>query len=152
MLFFCCLKKRQILALRPSTVQREINILKGRLCMTRFRNLTILTSLLFLVLFTGSCSLFDTAIPQELPPILAEDELIRPYVKLGRIQVTREVYGSDYMAVSDIKEWGFAAVRAEAAKMGADAVILPEVSGHTATFMVLPATEYRASGVAIRFK
>jgi len=120
--------------------------------MTRFRTMPVLACLLILVLFTGSCSLFGTAKSLELPPILAEDELIRPYVKLGRIQVTREVYGSDYMAESAVKEWGFAAIRAEAAKMGADAVISPEVSGRTATFMVLPATEYRAIGVAIRFK
>ena len=64
----------------------------------------------------------------------------------------REVYGSDYIAAPAIKEWGFAAIRLEAAKMGADAVILPEVTGHSVTFMVLPSTEYRASGVAIRFK
>jgi len=120
--------------------------------MTRFRTLSILAGLLLLVLLTGSCSRFGTTKTQEPPPILSEDELIRPFVKLGRIQVTREVYGSDYMAEADIREWGFAAVRAEAAKMGADAVILPEVSGRNATFMVLPATEYRASGVAIRFK
>lgn len=120
--------------------------------MTRFKTLPALACLLLLVLLTCSCSLFGTAKHQELPPILTEDELLRPYVKLGRIQVTREVFGSDYMVTSDIKEWGFSAIRAEAAKMGADAVILPEVSGHTSTFTVLPATEYRASGVAIRFK
>lgn len=120
--------------------------------MTRLRTIPALAGLLLLVLLTGGCSLFGSAKPLEAPPILVEEELIRPYDKLGRIQVTREVYGSDYMAESDIQEWGFAAIRAEAAKMGADAVILPEVSGRTATFMVLPATEYRASGVAIRFR
>jgi len=120
--------------------------------MTRFRNVPALIGLLLLVAYINGCSLFAAAKPRELPPILAEDELIRPFEKLGRIQVTREVYGSDYMADAAVKEWGFAAIRGEAAKMGADAVILPEVSGKTSTFMVLPATEYRASGVAIRFK
>lgn len=117
----------------------------------RFRNPSALIGLLLTALICG-CSLFTAAKPRELPPILTEDELIRPFEKMGRIQVTREVYGSDYMSDADVKEWGFAAIRGEAAKMGADAVILPEVTGKTATFMVLPATEYRASGVAIRFK
>lgn len=120
--------------------------------MIRFRSVPVFAGLLLLLLFNASCSLCATPRQQDPPPILAEDELIRPFVKLGRIQVTREVYGADYMAAADIREWGFAAIRAEAAKMGADAVILPEISGHNATFVVLPATEYRASGVAIRFK
>jgi len=37
--------------------------------------------------------------------------------------------------------------------MGADTVIFPEVTGQTTTFaVVVPSTEYRASGVAIKFK
>ncbi len=64
-------------------------------------------------------------------PIFSQDELIRPYTKLGRIQVTREVYGTNYSLTPDIKTWGLAAVRQEAEEMGADAIVLPEVAGHT---------------------
>jgi hypothetical protein len=85
-------------------------------------------------------------------PILSQDELIRPYTKLGRIQVTREIFGSDFSWSPDIKAWGLNAVRQEAEKMGADAVIFPEVSGGTAKNGIIPSTEYRATGIAIKFK
>ncbi|HPX60846.1 MAG TPA: hypothetical protein PLN25_03635 [Deltaproteobacteria bacterium] len=89
----------------------------------------------------------------ELPPILTQDEVIRPYDSLARIQVTREVFGVDETLTPAIREWGYNAIRQEAAKMGADAVIFPEVTGQTTTFaVVVPSTEYRASGVAIKFK
>lgn len=87
-----------------------------------------------------------------LPPILAQDEVIRSYVKLGRIQIVREVYITDGMLGADIREWGFAAIRSEAAKMGADAVIFPEVTGEQKMAVILPSTEYRATGIAIKFK
>ena len=58
----------------------------------------------------------------------------------------------DPQMTPDIREWGYTAIRNEAAKMGADAVVLPEVSGRSITYLVIPTTEYRATGVAIRFK
>jgi hypothetical protein len=116
-------------------------------------NRFILACLLFLVLFTGGCALLGVPCVRDLPPILAQDELIRPYVMIGRIQVTRDVYGViDPLMTPEIREWGYTAIRTEAAKMGADAVILPEVSGRSVTYLVIPSTEYRATGVAIRFK
>ena len=121
--------------------------------MNQLRITPVLVCLLLLTLLTSSCSMFQSVPPHNLPPILSQDELIRPYVKLGRIEITREVYGIvDYALTPEIREWGYSAIRAEAAKMGADAVILPEVSGHTVTYLVMPTTEYHASGVAIRFK
>ena len=78
----------------------------------------------------------------EPPPILAQDQLFRPYVKIGKIEVTRNVYAHfDYMIVPDIREWAWRSLRAEAEKLGADAVILPEVTGTTFTFMFVPSTE-----------
>jgi hypothetical protein len=85
-------------------------------------------------------------------PILSQDELIRPYIKLGRIQVSRETCGSDYSLSPDIKAWGLAAMRQEAEQMGADAIMLPEVTGRTTTYGIIPSTEYRASGFTIKFK
>jgi hypothetical protein len=87
-----------------------------------------------------------------LPPILAQDEVIRSYVKLGRIQVIREVYISDGIVGPDIREWGYSAIRREAARLGADAVIYPEVTGTHSMSVVIPSTEYRATGIAIKFK
>ena len=87
-----------------------------------------------------------------LPPILAQDELMRPYVKLGRIQITREVFTTDALVSTDVYDWGTAALRREAAKMGADAVIFPEVNGNHITSGVIPTTEFRATGMAIKFK
>jgi len=117
------------------------------------RYLRTIIPLLLLALFTGACSMTKPVPVRELPPILSQDELIRPYVKLGRIQVTREVYGiADNVLTPNIREWGQNVVREEAAKMGADAVMLPEVTGHTTTYLVIPSTEYRATGIAIKFK
>jgi hypothetical protein len=121
--------------------------------MHQLRTGMFLVCLMLLTLLAGGCSMFSSAPTPDLPPILSQDELIRPYVKLGRIQVTREVYGIvDTKLSSEIREWGYTAIRTEAAKMGADAVILPEVSGHSVTYLVMPTTEYSASGIAIKFK
>jgi len=115
------------------------------------------TMLLMLLGLSASGCLMLPASNDELPPILTQGEIIRPYEKLGRIQITREVYVFDVSPVSaNMRAWGFQALREEAAKMHADAVILPEVTGHTTTPVMLPsvrpATEYRATGVVIKFK
>jgi hypothetical protein len=47
------------------------------------------------------------------------------------IQVTREVFGSDYPLSLDIKASELAALRQEAEKLRVDAIMLPEVTGHT---------------------
>ena len=123
--------------------------------MTPPRPIPMLFCLLLLALALGGCASIPgrAPVPKELPPILTQDELIRPYAKIGRIQITREVYGIiDPFITPDVRDWGYSAIRAEAAKMGADAVILPEVSGRNITYLVLPSTEYRATGIAIRFK
>jgi len=113
-------------------------------------------SMILLLALTG-CSAIPTTGPsnQDLPPVLAQDELLRPYEKMGRIQIIREVYFSDYSLSPSLQEWGLTALREEARKMGADALILPEIESRQITivmFPAFPATEYRAAGVAIKFK
>ncbi len=112
----------------------------------------LFTILLILSTLLNCCSIIRLPSRNDSLPILSQDELIRPYVKLGRIQVTRETFGPDYSLTPDIKAWGLAAVRQEAEKMGADAIILPEVTGHTTSSGLIPSTEYRASAIAIKFK
>jgi hypothetical protein len=114
------------------------------------RNSIVIIHLMLLALLVGGCA--HKATPQQdPPPILTQDELIRPYVRIGVIQVTREVYGSDLALTPNIREWGLRALREEAGRMGADAVIQPEITGHSVTYIVVPSTEYRATGVAIKF-
>ena len=36
--------------------------------------------------------------------------------------------------------------------MGADAIMLPEISGHSSKYGFMPSTEYIASGFVIKFK
>ena len=115
-------------------------------------NRIVLTLLCLTLALSSGCAYFSTPIRGDLPPILAQDEIIRPYVSIGRIQITRDAYGSDYTMTTDMRNWGYTALRQEAAKMGADAVILPEVTGRSITYAILPSTEYRATGVAIKFK
>ncbi len=121
--------------------------------MTFHQNITASLVLIIMAALTiGGCSILRPIAGGDFPPMLSQDELNRPYTKLGRIQVTRETYGSDYSMTPDIREWGINAVRREAEKMGADAVTLFEVDGRTTTYGVLPSTEYRATGIAIKFK
>lgn len=90
-----------------------------------------------------------------LPPILAQDEVLRPYVTLGRIKIVREVRFIDYGFEPNLREWGLRELQEEAARMSADAVIFPEITTRAVTIVVFPstpATEYRATGVAIKFK
>jgi hypothetical protein len=109
-------------------------------------------SLLAALMLTG-CAMLNMNYQGEYPPFLSQAELNnRPYVRLGRIQVTREAYGMDSVLIPDIKAWGMEAIRQEAEKMGADAIIQQEVTGRTTSYGLLPSTEYRASGVAIKFK
>ena len=117
------------------------------------------SSRVFLLTLLVGCSALPITKPyhKDLPPVLAQDELLRPYEKMGRIQITREVYFADYDLKLDpnLQEWGIKSLREEAHKMGADALIFPEVTSRQITivmFPAFPATEYRATGVAIKFK
>ena len=115
------------------------------------------SQVLFIFIFLLSITLSGCATLNEQPgyesiPVLSQDEIIRPYVKLGRIQVTRETFTSDYSMSPNIQAWGISAVRQEAERMGADAIIIPEVTGRTTTYGPIPSTEYVATGFAIKFK
>ncbi len=114
----------------------------------------IVTSLLLIscMVMQASCTPIRYSSQAEELPVLKQHELHRPYSKLGKIQVTREVYGADYTTPPDIIAWGASAVKQAALKMGADAVISHEITGHTITYNLIPATEYLATGVAIKFK
>lgn len=114
------------------------------------RLLRLLILLLFIFTLTSCATTLNYAGDgNNLPPILSQDEVIRPYSSIGRIQISFDLYISK---TPDLNEWGIRALREEAYKMGADAVILPELSSRPAPHLVIPAQEYRAVGVAIRFK
>jgi len=122
----------------------------------RLLPMVLLVLLTILSLLSG-CSIIpvSTSASPHLPPILAQDELLRPYVTTGRIQVKREAYFTDYDTEPNLQEWGYRALQEEAAKMGADAVIFPEITTRATTIFIFPttpATEYRVTGVAIKFK
>ena len=119
--------------------------------------IAIKRSKLFVVLFlfssllTSCITTTQTSNNYDLP-VLSQDELIRPYRKLGRIKVIRETFSSNYSLTPDIKAWGLAAVRQEADKMGADAIMLMEITGRTTSYGIFPSTEYIATGYAIKFE
>ena len=110
---------------------------------------------LLMVLALGGCAALPiTGTNGNLPPVMSMDELKQPYSKIGRIQVTRKVYFTDYAMPPQLHEWATSALREEAGKLNADAVILPEVTSRQIDIVVFPsfpATEYRATGVAIKF-
>jgi len=88
----------------------------------------------------------------ELPPILAQDELLRPYQRIGVIEVTRERYGHPIDLTPADFDWGYKALREEAARLGADAVIFPEVKAEHEDYLLLPSSEMKAKGIAIKFR
>lgn len=108
------------------------------------------------LLLSSGCSAIPTSKESDdPPPVLSQDELLRPYVPLGRITIVREVYFTDYAIDPNLQQWGMQALQDEADKMGADAVILPEITSRAITIVLFPsfpASEYRASGLAIKFK
>jgi len=111
-------------------------------------------TLLMLLILGGCAALPIAGTSGNLPPVMSMDELKQPYSKIGRIQVTRKVYFTDYAMPPLLHEWATSALREEASKLNADAVILPEVTSRQIDIVVFPsfpATEYRATGVAIKF-
>lgn len=106
--------------------------------------------LLLLVTALGGCT--KVAIRRDAPPVLAQDELLRPYQKVGTIEVHRVRYGAREDLTPADYNWANDALRAEAAKIGADAVILPEVKVEMETFIFFPRSEMTARGTAIKFR
>ena len=111
----------------------------------------ILLMLLCSISFASGCATTGRN-AGSLPPIMSQDELARPYDKLGVITVQRERYGSPEDLSSADYEWGYQALREQAAKMGADAVIYPEIKGEGQTYILFPTSEMTAKGVAIKFR
>ncbi|ABB30984.1 hypothetical protein GeomeDRAFT_3079 [Geobacter metallireducens RCH3] len=105
-------------------------------------------------LLTAACATLTptTALdPNKLPPILAQDEIIRPYTKIGTVEVSRERLGHIDDLKNEADEWAYDALGAEAAKLGADAIILPEVQAKKGSYLFFPSTSIKAKGIAIRF-
>ncbi len=89
---------------------------------------------------------------RELPPIFTQEQLSRPYVKIGQVVVTRERYGAPEDLGPADYEWANQALRAEAAKIDADAIIFPEVKVQSSTYLFFPSSEISAQATAIRFR
>ena len=89
---------------------------------------------------------------KDLPPLLAQDELLRPYDKVAVVAVSRERFGAVYEPDSGDYDWAYCALRKEAAKIGADAVILPEVKVESTSWMFFPASNVTGRATAIKFR
>ncbi len=113
------------------------------------RDLPVLL-LLFVILLGGGCA--TARLNVNSPPVLTQDELLRPYYKVGVIEVRRSRYGDRADLSLEDYSWAKDALRAEAAKIEADAVILPEVSVEVHRYIFFPKSEMRAKGTAIKFR
>lgn len=129
---------------RPATASTSSSNLRGRLV-----RLVAASALL-----TAACATLTPATlpdPNTLPPILAQDEIIRPYTKIGTVEVSRERLGHIDDLKNEADEWAHDALGAEGAKLGADAIILPEVRAEKGKYLIFPSTSIKAKGIAIRF-
>ncbi|MBU5614985.1 hypothetical protein [Geomonas azotofigens] len=106
--------------------------------------------LLLLAVACGGCT--RVVYRADAPPILTQEEILRPFQKVGTIEVHRVRYGAKEDLTPADYSWANDALRAEAAKIGADAVILPEVKVEMDTFIFFPKSEMTARGTAIKFR
>lgn len=100
---------------------------------------------------TSGCSTMKSY-TGDLPPVLAQDELLRPYQKVADLEVKRERIGLPSDISPEDYAWGYDALRTEAARIGADAVILPELTVAVEQYIIIPSSEIKARGVAIKFR
>jgi hypothetical protein len=113
----------------------------------------LLLALLLICTLVFTCSCATTPPPsRELPPLLTQDELLRPYQKVASIEVKRERYGSPSDLTPVDYDWAYQALRQEAARIGADAVITPEVRVELRSHLWFPISEMKARGIAIKFR
>lgn len=87
-----------------------------------------------------------------LPPVMELDEAQRPYVKLGELYYSRDRFGSVEGISSEDREWAISELREAAGRLGADAVIFPEIRFEQNTFIIFPIGQIKAKGIAIRFR
>lgn len=116
--------------------------------------LTPIRPLLLLLLLSVTACATAPSVPEEreIPPILAQDEIFRPYVKVGTVEVSRKRLGHVDDLTAEADEWAYDALGEEAARMDADAVTLPELRAEKRIYIIFPVTEIRAKGVAIKFR
>lgn len=108
------------------------------------------SAIVFVALLSG-CATTNSG-GRELPPLLAQDELLRPYVKLAVVEVSREQFGDVYELKTEDYNWACQALREEAAKIGADAVILPEIKVEATSYIIFPSSNVNGRGTAIKFR
>ena len=107
--------------------------------------------LLLAVALLASCATFTGQV-RSLPPILTQEQLARPFVKVGIVEVSRDRFGSvEDLSPADY-EWAYQSLREEAQKVGADALILPEVRGNTTSYILFPSSEITGKATAIKFR
>jgi len=103
------------------------------------------------VLLSSGCGTLSSQ-SRMLPPILQLDQLQQSYVRIGTVQVSRDRYGSSVDLTANDFDWAHNALREEANKLGADAIIAPEVRVETISVLLFPAAEIIARATAIKFR
>ena len=115
------------------------------------RRVLMLVSCLFMGLLLSGCA-GTSLYGRGLPPIFSQEELSRPYVKVGQLTVSRERYGAPEDLTPADYDWAYRALRTEAARIDADGIILPEVNVQNSTYIFFPSSEISARAMAIRFR
>ncbi|RNC73177.1 MAG: hypothetical protein ED859_00270 [Desulfuromonadales bacterium] len=108
--------------------------------------------LVFATLMTAACATMQPTTERNLPPVLAQDEIFRPYIKLGVVEVSCERAGHPNDIMAEANDWAQDALGAEAAKLGADAIIQPEIRVEKGKYFLFPVTDIKAKATAIRFR
>jgi len=104
-------------------------------------------------LAAGCASTPQPVAKKELPPVLSREEVLRPYQKVAVVEVHRTRYGSPSDLTPQDYAWVYDALRQEASRLGADAVIFPEVKVEVEqNYIMFPSSEMRGKGVAIKFQ
>lgn len=111
----------------------------------------VVLSLAFISISVG-CAPVRRASIKPLPPVLTQDEIRKPYVKMGVVECSKDTFGSIEGLTPADYDWAYGELREAAGRIGADALITPELRIEQDTFLFFPSSTIKAKGTAIRFR
>ena len=113
-------------------------------------NIRFLVVIMAMTLSVSGCAGLQAS--AALPVVIKAEDLVgRGYERIGQVQVSRERFGGDVLSTDDFS-WAGQALQEEARKIGADAILQPELTVSTQSFLLFPMAEVRGRATAIRFR
>ena len=120
-------------------------------CITEFKGLMPLLLVGVLLSLLAGCAT-SRQVSELYPPVMEQEELRRPYVKIAVIECSSERFGNVEALTPQDYDWARNELRERAHRLGADAVVLPEFRVERDTFLLFPSSHIKAKGIAVKFR